>query len=52
MLGALKGLGEASEPAKASSLRPTSHRGPGRRAVGGSDGLELRVVYLRYLRNG
>ena len=50
MLGALKGLGEASEPAKASSLRPTSHRG--RRAVGGSDGLELRVVYLRYLRNG
>ena len=36
MLGALKGLGEASEPAKASSLRPTHEppRSTGRGRLG------------------
>ena len=41
---------EAAEPAQSSSLRPMSHRSR-RRAVGGSEGLELRVVYITYLRN-
>ena len=54
MPGALQALGEAAEPAKASIvIAPHPHDGHrGRLAVGGSDGLELRVVYLRYLRNG